>query len=313
MARESLKAAEMDGPLCYLEGRLGAFARHFSPSFQPPPMSPTPFISALLLFLGVVTASASVQAARPPQQYPTCEEAPSPSDIQSAQGAYRAGHVSFEEADYDRALLYWEDAFRRDCTAVKLLLSLARAYELSKSNSAAVVALETYFDRVPDYENRASVARRIERLKLEIAKENSSEKTERTDQPQAVATDGAKAEGQSAAARVIWPIFVTGGGVALAISGHVVLAGAHKKANALGCDVQTDTCPNDEATREASDAEKKARQLGIPLTVAGHAIGAIGGVLWYFLWTRSPDEHAAFVLQPVISPSFQGISLTSAF
>ena len=72
-----------------------------------------------------------------PLVFPPCEGKPSETDVAAAQGAFQAGKVSFDEADYQRAINYWEDAFRRDCTATALLLNLARAYELNTLVSAS--------------------------------------------------------------------------------------------------------------------------------------------------------------------------------
>ena len=74
--------------------------------------------------------------------YPACNRQPSEADVQAAKGAFQAGNVSFNERDYDRAILYWEDAFRRDCTATLLLHNLSRAYEGKANLDQAVIALE---------------------------------------------------------------------------------------------------------------------------------------------------------------------------
>src|SRR5690606_6759565 len=89
-----------------------------------------------------------------PKPYPACDREPTAAEINGAKGAYGAGQASFNEADYGRAILYWEDAFRRDCTASKLLLNLARAYELSSKKDHAVLALETYLERRPEAPDR---------------------------------------------------------------------------------------------------------------------------------------------------------------
>ena len=77
-------------------------------------------------------------------QYAQCAHEPTETDLTAAKGAFQAGNASFDEADYPRAIVYWEDAYRRDCTAHALLLNLARAYELNGNKPQAVVALQTY-------------------------------------------------------------------------------------------------------------------------------------------------------------------------
>src|SRR5688572_7462764 len=86
--------------------------------------------------LGVVlffAARATMGQTRP---YPECTAEPTESDIAAAKGAFQAGQASFNEADYERAITYWEDAYRRDCTAHALLLNLARAYERSEEHTS---------------------------------------------------------------------------------------------------------------------------------------------------------------------------------
>src|SRR5688500_20314045 len=92
-----------------------------------------------------------------------CTEEPQENNITAAKGAYQAGKASYKEADYERAITYWEDAYRRDCTAHALLLNLARAYELHGQKHQAVIALETYLIRKPDAPQRGQIERRIER------------------------------------------------------------------------------------------------------------------------------------------------------
>ena len=143
-------------------------------------------VSKLSLSAGLVLAASLLvgTAHAEVKPYPSCERDPTESDISAAKGAYEAGQVSFQEADYDRALLYWEDAFRRDCTAVKLLLNIARAYELSGAPASAVNALQTYVDRRPDAKDRDSVEKRIAKLKEKVEEEKvEEEKVEATPPP----------------------------------------------------------------------------------------------------------------------------------
>src|SRR5450432_1648260 len=105
-----------------------------------------------------------------PKPYPECTKAPTDSETAAAKGAYQAGNASFDEADYPRAITYWEDAYRRDCTANLLLKNLARAYELYGQKRQAVVALETYLVREPTTGDKEQIQRRIEVLKKQIAR-----------------------------------------------------------------------------------------------------------------------------------------------
>src|SRR3954454_18355861 len=108
-----------------------------------------------------------------PKAYPECIKAPTDSETAAAKGAYQAGNASFDEADYPRAITYWEDAYRRDCTANLLLKNLARAYELYGQKRQAVVALETFLVREPSTADKEQIQRRIEVLKKQIASEKT--------------------------------------------------------------------------------------------------------------------------------------------
>src|SRR6188768_1468617 len=158
------------------------------------------------------------QAATETPSYPACEGAPGEGDVAAAKGAFQAGRTSFEEGDYERAILYWEDAFRRDCTAVKLLLNVGRAYELNGDLVRAVAALETYVARDTALEDRAAVERRIAKLKARVQQQqenagqatNAGEQAEEAKQTKSEPSTGAD---DHQAARPVWPVVVTAAGV----------------------------------------------------------------------------------------------------
>ena len=259
----------------------------------------------------------------PPPAYVACEKTPSDPDVSAAKGAYRAGQVSFEEADYDRALLYWEDAFRRDCTAEKLLLNIARAYELSGSKLAAVNALQTYVDRRPEAADRDSVEKRIARLQEKIDAEAAAAIVKEdpqviSDEPTAE-EDAPPSDEASKGAKPVWPIILAGAGAVQAAAGHIIYAGRYNKARDLGCDIKSKTCPTDAATQEINGSSyKQAQAIGLTVAISGHVAGVAGGLLWYFLWTKdSPSSIATgprpTLFQPVVAPGYQGFSLSGSF
>lgn len=270
------------------------------------------------------TAHAEVEA------YASCEREPTESDISAAKGAYEAGEVSFQEADYERAILYWEDAFRRDCTAVKLLLNLARAYELSGDHPRAVRALRTYVERRPDAKDRSSVEKRIAKLEETIAEKQSEA------QPAPPVTDDAEPDADEAPANVaeqtasdeaapprrpLWPIFVTGGGVVVALLGHGLYQVGEQeredKAGELGCDLTTEECPTNALSEEVNVTGQDKRNAGASVAVVGHLAGISGGVLWWILWTRAkhdrPSADLARMVTPIVSPNYQGLSISGRF
>lgn len=276
--------------------------------------------------------------------YPSCERDPTESDVSAAKGAYEAGEVSFQEADYERALLYWEDAFRRDCTAVKLLLNIARAYELNGNFEAAVNALQTYLDRRPDAKDRASVEKRIEKLRERVkpqsaappkavTEEEPKEKDAQKEEP-APHLAPSPVEEQKTKARPVWPLVLTGVGVAGAIAGHTVAVMQQRKieerkdviARELGCNPDTNECVDDETRDQANDAVdsdpevadlRARRDSANALAGLGHLAGITGGVLWWIVWTQhdTPEKKTATrpYFEPIVARGYQGFSISGRF
>ncbi|HVU05051.1 MAG TPA: hypothetical protein VHE30_25050, partial [Polyangiaceae bacterium] len=114
------------------------------------------------------------RAEEPVRGYPACDKTPTDGDVTAAKGAFQAGNGSFNEADYDRAINYWEDAYRRDCTAHPLLLNLARAYELNGQKRHAVMALKTFLERSPGSSDEGQIKRRVEKLDEQIRMEDQA-------------------------------------------------------------------------------------------------------------------------------------------
>lgn len=286
--------------------------------------------------------------ARETKSYPPCTHEPTESDVAAAKGAFQAGQAAFNEADYDRAITYWEDAFRRDCTATPLLLNLARAYELNENKPQAVVALETYVAKQPDSEERDQITRRIEVLNRQIEEEEQKATAARAAAPPPAppqATPGpappasitAEAD-ESESTRPIYPLFIAGGGLALGVVGGLMW-------NAAGSDIETyeaacggsRECRDDavvnvdgeqltgaEVIKRGNDARFR-RDVGGALAISGAAI-TVGGVVWYLLQTDEPQIHddaetgrisprsrSSARLVPVYSPTLQGLLLTGRF
>lgn len=259
-------------------------------------------------------------AAQEGKTFPECTHGPSERDVSAAKGAFEAGQVSFQEADYERAILYWEDAFRRDCTALALLLNLARAYELSEQKHNAVSALETYLDRRPNATDRDQITRRIEALRRQIEEERQAERESEppprpTAEPPAedAGATTAHAPGTSApppATAPIWPLFVAGGGVATGIVGVVLWAVNQSTINeCTKVEPGVYSCPNDAAADAARDAQAP-RNVGIGLTIGGSAL-AIGGAVTYVILRDRAREGA--MLTPSVGPGFAGLSYSGTF
>lgn len=268
------------------------------------------------LALGLTLVSVTVRAE---ELYPVCGAEPSPAEVEAAQGAFKAGKAAFEEADYDRAIDYWLDAYRRDCRAHDLLQNLARAYELRGDEAAAIVALETFLERRPDVVQREQFERRIERLKAQLAAESAPPATE----PDAAAPPAVPAGGVAAVPamaspargrRPVAPLLVAGAGGVLAAVGGVLWFVAHDDAMKY----EREDCAGDRGSCPA-DIVDEARAARTREIVAGAvAVGGIGvaagGVVWYVVTPPKPTAQGrAARLVPLVGRGFVGASVSGRF
>jgi tetratricopeptide (TPR) repeat protein len=276
--------------------------------------------AALVLFV----APAIAYAEEPTRSYPDCGREPTDAEVAAAKGAFQAGNASFNEADYARAIDYWEDAYRRDCTANPLLLNLARAYELAGRKRQAVVALETFLAREPNSAEKDQINRRVEVLKKKIAEEDAAAAvtpppaitpppigpaTAPSTQPQAV----------SHAKRSPGPVVLMAGGGAIAIVGTLLALSNKKKVDdaAAQCpNGNRDACPVAIA-KKGNDA-RSALNVSVGIAIGG-AVVAVGGVVWWVIDGSRVDrannqgtlKHP--LLTPMIAPRLAGLSLSGAF
>ncbi|MCA9629080.1 MAG: hypothetical protein KC766_15475 [Myxococcales bacterium] len=278
--------------------------------------------------LSGVALAASLLAAGPagaeedPVPYPACDRTPTEGDIAAAKGAFQAGQAAFNEADYPRAITYWEDAYRRDCTAHKLLVNLARAYELNSQLKLAVRALETYNERVPGNPEMAQNETRIARFKEKIAKDEAAESkppaVEPKD-PQGSDPEPGSGPGDPGAAveppppggsKPILPLIVAGGGLVVGVVGAVIYFPAKADISDYEglCGGATRKCP-DGIEAEANSARDKANLGGIVMGVGAAAL--VGGAIWYLL---APEEPAtASHVTPLVGKGFTGLGWSGAF
>jgi len=275
--------------------------------------------------------------------YPDCGRVPSESEVSAAKGAFEAGQVSFHEADYARTILFWEDAFRRDCTAIALLLNLARAYELAEQYKHSQVALETYLARNPDDPDRPAIERRIEHFEAKqreklaaeskLAAATATKPATQADSPRQEPSSQATASAHRAR-QPVWPIVVTGigtvatgVGLALGISGHIAvsdylngLCSTQNMAGEFACRPETtvnedgDTVVTRTAQQVEADAQaaQNQRTLGVVVTGVGVATAAVGAVFW-ILGPPQKNEPTAGHLTPWLGPGLAGMSYSGAF
>ena len=280
------------------------------------------WLSVGLIGSAVAIAPALAHAEDEPKAYPECIKAPTDAETAAAKGAYQAGNASFDEADYPRAITYWEDAYRRDCTANLLLKNLARAYELYGQKRQAVVALETFLVREPSTADKEQIQRRIEVLKKQIA----SEKAAPVVAPAAVPVTPAQTQPQPASEvpdtpkgkRSLVPLFVAGAGGVVFIVGASLYGKAAKDLTHY-----EDLCPNRNcgdgaeaaANKEAGNDARTRKIWGGVVTGVGAATLA-GGLIWYFVQPRRTAATASWhkpLVSPNVAPGFAGVALSGAF
>jgi tetratricopeptide (TPR) repeat protein len=304
--------------------------------------------AALVSALGLSASVASAQVAKgETKPYPECTRDPTEGDVGAAKGAFQAGQASFNEADYDRAIFYWEDAFRRDCTANALLMNLARAYELQGNKPQAVIALETFLARQPDSSQRDQITRRIDVLNNQIEQDKqhaqvqpnpqtttqaNPQTTQPTQTPPPDQGGTTEPEPTSSGSRSIVPLVVAGGGVVIGVVGAVLYFPAKSDIDRLRglCETTPDgkTLCSDQPggpsgaqlAQEGNSARSKAT-LGSILGIGGAAI-AVGGVVWYFLQPKKADVanaapaprlFGAVDVTPVLTDQTQGLVFSGAF
>jgi len=276
-------------------------------------------LSLWLIGGGLAVAPALARAEDEPKAYPECIKVPTEAETAAAKGAYQAGNASFDEADYPRAITYWEDAYRRDCTANLLLKNLARAYELYGQKRQAVVALETFLVREPNTADKEQIQRRIEVLKKQIAAEKAAPvaPAPTTPAPPPAQTEPPP-ESVTHSKRSNVPLFVAGAGGAILIVGAVVYGKAAKDVSHY-----EDLCPNRDcgngseaaANKEAGNSARTRKVWGGVVTGVGAATLA-GGLIWYFVQPRHGESSAALrkpSVSPAVAPGFAGLALSGAF
>jgi tetratricopeptide (TPR) repeat protein len=283
-------------------------------------------LSSLLAALALLSVPALAQAEEPTKSYPDCGREPTDAEVQAAKGAFDAGNASFNEADYSRAIDYWEDAFRRDCTANPLLLNLARAYELAGRKRQAVVALETYIARRPSSGEKDQINRRVEVLKTKIAEEDAAAAAAppTTNGGTTPTTTGATTttpteQPAPRAKRSAGPWIVMGIGGAAAVVGAIGYVSSKQKmddaAAACGPGGRAN-CASDTAVEDGNEARKNLTTSGVVLGVGVAAVA--GGAIWWYLDGKRVANAQASVprrtaVVPLVSPELAGLSVSGSF
>jgi hypothetical protein len=304
--------------------------------------SPVRF-SSWAVAAGLLLCPALASAEDAPKPYPACDRTPTSGDVSAAKGAFDAGNGSFNEADYDRAIMYWEDAYRRDCTAHPLLLNLARAYELNGQKQHAVNALQTFLARVPSSSQEDQIKRRIEKLQEQIQSEAQAAPTpaagvtapptaEPVPPPTPASTvppptPAEETHEPNAGHRPIAPLIVGGAGLVLTVVSGIIWFGANSDIKDF-----EKVCPGRVCNESAPGADvaalEKAKNDGnsaitrrdISGALALVGIGAmLGGGIWYAVSkpsggsARTTPHGFTATLSPAFAPGYGGMAVAGAF
>ncbi len=283
---------------------------------------------AYCAFAALTLVPAFAHAADEAKPYPECTREPSESDTTAAKAAFQAGNVSFNEADYPRAILYWEDAYRRDCTKHQMLLNLARAYELDGQRKQAVMALETFLAREQNAPDRPQITRRIEVLKKQIDNDEAAAQAQKQPKSAEPAPGAGEPEASPVpppantsevdeGSRPILPLVVAGVGGAMFIGGGVLHLTAKSDvdeyASHCGDPENHRFCPEDEL--DPANSARTRMNVGSAVAGVGGAL-LVGGIVWYFLSPKEKSSASAtppMRAVPVTSPGFAGLELVGQF
>jgi hypothetical protein len=270
---------------------------------------PSSMTIAFFLSLGFTARAEEVKP------YPPCNQTASDPVASGAKAAFEAGEASFKESDYPRAVLYWEDAFRRDCTATGLLLNLARVYELNGQKQQAVVALETFLQREPNTTEKAQINRRIDALKKSLETEPapvaSAAPVSSAPPPETTAQPPEQPPPAKSGGKPIVPLVIAGVGGALFIIGGFSYLGASSDVKEYESHCENPAartgCPEDEIG-PAEDARKRQQTAGVVTLISIPIIA--GGVIWYAV---TPKSTATTKVTPAIGQNFLGLSVDGKF
>ncbi len=282
-------------------------------------------LKSLLAVLALLMAPAIAHAEEATKSYPDCGREPTDGEVSAAKGAFQAGNASFNEADYARAIDYWEDAYRRDCTANPLLLNLARAYELAGRKRQAVLALETFQSREPNSGEKDQINRRVDVLKKKIAEEDAAAavapapSTGTTAPPAGPATGPLAPVSDEKAKRSPLPWVVMGVGGAALIIGTIGVVSNKQKLDEVEAKCPNHKCvgSDTESIKKGNDARTALNSSGFIMGVGGAAI--VGGAVWWFLDKKSVDRANRQGslkrprLTPFVAPQLAGLSVSGAF
>lgn len=258
--------------------------------------------------------------------YPPCTKTPSAQDETAARGAYSAGQVYFKEANYTQAITYWEDAYRRDCTAHKLLLNLATAYQLDAQPQNAVNALEAYLARVPNAADKAQVERRLEALQTKLDEQAAAAPpppppspaagTKNEPEPEPIEAEVAE---RSRTAPIV--LAIVGGAVTVGGVIWVIVENGNVSHWEKICGPDHANCPPGTDVNSANAAQNRRTAAIVVASVGAGALAT--GLIWYFVSDPAPSDSSTALpagsvatvdtVTPVVTDEFVGLGVFGRF
>jgi hypothetical protein len=290
-----------------------------------------------LLVLALLGMGIAIPAmAQQPQSYPAACDASkvSKSDVDRAHTVYLSGKGFLDEANLDKAISYFKDAYSIDCSVHAILPIIATAYERKGDKASAVQALQEYLKRVPNLadRDREVIERRIKNLQDQMTPvavvSTAPPASASAPQPSATAVASAPTSSatttaptatatstppESEGGHTVAPWVVFGIGGAALVTGVVLyVIGSGDVTSAQNA------CPNRSGCAQSiADQGNNGRTLEtVGGVVGGVGLAAVaGGLLWHFLepTSSSGSPTGGAGVAPVVTPGYAGVSLGGRF
>jgi tetratricopeptide (TPR) repeat protein len=277
---------------------------------------------------GVLLAAGLALAGDPAIDYPLCNRTPSSSELDGAKGAHKAATQFYERADYERAIQYWKDAYRFDCTAHGVLINIANAYEKKGDRFEAVKALEAYLARTPDASDAVTIQTKIENLRNSLRSTPPAPPVTSQSAPVPVRPPPpVPTASSSASSRAVpppppeapygfTPWVVAGAGIVPLVAGGILTS-----SGLSAIEDAEQTCPerkgcNPDVAEKGNNGRTQATVGGVLLGLG--AAGIAGGLIWQFVFNTpvaapSATPDASVHVTPTAGPGYSGVGVSGRF
>jgi tetratricopeptide (TPR) repeat protein len=271
---------------------------------------------ALLALLGTAVTVPALAQQR--VEYPKCDHPVTDRDSDAAHGAYLAGMAAYQEGDYDKALLYFNDAYKRDCEKHEMLIIISRAHEGKGDKQEAIRLLKLFLERAPNHKEAETTRAKIANLEKLIAQEKPQPTSTASAPPTATAAPTPPpppSADTGGGGHTLPPWIVVGVGGALAVVGGILQPIAYTKISDAESLCRNRECPPDAKVDgtpavELGNSGRSLSAVGVGLIVGGLVLVA-GGLTWHFLEPTGPKTTAR--ITPSVGPGFAGMQLGGRF